>query len=127
MYHVENTAAVAAIIDDRIYPLVRHQGDPAPALTYHVVDTIRLHAHDGPSRMFRSRVQFDGWSPDRLQAHAITDALLAELDGFKGLMGPAGEIRIHDCFFDSGGDRDYDDDTQLFHVRNDYRIRHEEV
>lgn len=94
--HLTANAGVAALIGDRVYPgrldKAKSDQDPGvpgklPAITYFRVSTQRTLTNSGPHPYQAPRVQVNcfGRTPD--EANDLGDAVIAALQGFKGLMG----------------------------------------
>lgn len=82
--YVTNLPGVAAIIGDRMTPLVVEQGADLPALSYQVIDTPRVRSHSGPSGLAHPRVQFNCVSKDYTEAKLLAQAIRFGVDGFRG-------------------------------------------
>ena len=53
----------AAVGGTRIYPLIRPQGTPLPAITYQRVSRTRIDPLNGMERVQNARLQLDCWAP----------------------------------------------------------------
>ena len=119
------TALIGAGDAMRLYPDVLPEGVPYPAVTYFRVSTPRLHVLSGPSGFAQPRFQFSAWANNKADVIAVTEAVRAALDGFRGLMG---EVQVRGVLSDDEmGDHDeYDGRTRSFHRVIDFQVSHEE-
>lgn len=79
---------VAALVNNRIYPLVIPSETARPALAYQRIATPeRLRGHDGPWGVATARVQFTCEGRTYPEAKALAKACRKVLDGFRGAMG----------------------------------------
>lgn len=81
---LEGSAAVAALVGDRIYPEVAEQGAPLPRVTYQRVSALRSWDMGGPSGLVESRFQFDAWGDTYARMVQLVEAIRTALDGFAG-------------------------------------------
>ena len=91
---------IAAIVADRITPVVSLEGGDMPALTYLIVDSIRAYSLAGPSGVARARVQFDSWGNHYLDARRLADAVRKAVSGFKGQIGGDAGVTIEGIFIE---------------------------
>lgn len=86
VYKLQNTGGITTLIGTRTYLERIPQGATLPCLTYQRISTPRLLTHDtsGGAGTAHPRFQFDAWAATYSSAKAITDALRAALNGFKG-------------------------------------------
>lgn len=80
------TPAVSELIDDRLYPGVRPQGTPLPALVLNVFPRPREYTHGGPIRLGEARIQLDALAATYTEMKALEAAVRARLSGFRGLV-----------------------------------------
>jgi hypothetical protein len=73
----------------RIYPSRVPQGEDRPAIRYERVSTVRPQGLDGPSAFFTTRFQIDCWAETDATVRALSDAVVAALDGHRGTFGSA--------------------------------------
>ena len=79
--HLQASAALAALVGDRITPAVREEGIAPPAVTYVLIAAdpiMNLDGMDGALRNFR--VQVDAWARAHSDAMAMADAIRARMD-----------------------------------------------
>lgn len=92
-------AGVNALISGRVYPNKLPQDVTLPAITYQRIDSPRIHAHDssGATGTARPRMQIDCWaggSEPYKSAKAISDAVRAALDGYRGTFGTVNPVTV---------------------------------
>jgi len=80
-------APVAALVGDRVHPIVRPQGGALPAVVYQVIGSRPLYHMQGADGLMRSRVQVDAWAQTYLGAVALAEAIAAAASGFRGVSG----------------------------------------
>ena len=126
LYHLQNTAGVAALVSTRVYPNKLPETVTFPAITYQRIDSPRVLTHDtsGATGTARPRFQFDAWGTTYASAKAVTDAIRAALNGYVGAMGTGGSTvtvqssLIQDERFDDFGD------AGILRISSDYIIWH---
>lgn len=129
VYHLKNTAAITALVGQRVYPLRIAQGSAMPCIVVSRVSTQRILTHDttGASGTAHPRFQFDAWASTYAAAKAITDALRGVLNGYAGAMGdPTGSpVTVQGAYVDAE-EPEYSEDIGLYRSRSDYIIWHTE-
>lgn len=105
---LSGNAGVAALVGTRIYPQVRPQADPLPALVYTVVDDIPAGSLAGwTSGLSNARVQIDAYAKGYIAAETLADAVRTALATSTLPMSR----------------RDgYEDETQLYRVSQDFSM-----
>lgn len=96
------TAAIADQIDDRLYPGVRPQGSPLPALVLNVFPRPPQYTHQGACRVGEDRIQVDALAATYTEMRALRRVVRARLSGFKGVV----EGVEFQGVFDAGGGGD---------------------
>jgi hypothetical protein len=123
--------AVAAIVGDRVYPLVL-PGKPGteevrkyvPSVTYQRVSSTRVAGTlQGPSELVGARIQVDAWADSYATVKHLADAIRSAVDGFKGT---AGGKDIQGAFLEIDFDQ-FEPDVRLWRVTQNYRVYHNEV
>lgn len=84
---LEADAAVAAVVDDRIYPIVLPQGAMLPAIVYQRISGPRAETMQGPSGLAWPRFQFVSVGATFGDAMAVAVAVRQALDGYRGMVG----------------------------------------
>lgn len=90
-------AAVAALVADRIHPIVLPQAGLFPALTYQVIDGDSHYSMQGPSGLASRRVQIDCHAETYEEAIDLKGAVIGALSGFQGDVGSP-PVRIQGIF-----------------------------
>lgn len=93
---LQNDPAIAALVDDRIWPLERDQGSKLPAITYQRAGGLRDYDMQGATRLVESRFLIMFWG-ERVkrksgykQAKEVLRATVAKFtpeDGFREFVG----------------------------------------
>jgi hypothetical protein len=123
------TAGLTALISTRVYLERIPQGGTLPCLTYQRISTPRVLTHDtsGSAGTAYPRFQFDAWAATYLSAKAITDALRAALNGFKGtITSGADTVVVQAALIDTETSAP-DLEADLARVRSEYVIWHVEA
>ena len=81
---LETDAAVAALVDDRIYPIVAPAGVDLPAIVYQRISGPRAETMAGPSGLAWPRFQFGCIGGSFSEAVSVADAVRQALDGYRG-------------------------------------------
>jgi len=79
------STAVQAICGQRIYALVRPQGDPLPAVVWQRVATTPVNSLQGFSGLDNVRLQFSHYAQTLLEAKQLAAAVSVALNGAEGL------------------------------------------
>ena len=77
-------ADVAALVGDRVYPVVRPGDTAVPAIAYQLIDNVRHHGCGGASGWAESRWQLNCWAATFDGAIALAEAAIKALDGWSG-------------------------------------------
>jgi len=125
-YFLKNNAGVSNLVAARIYPNKLPQTATLPAITYQRISTPRVHTHDtsGAVGTAHPRFQFDAWGTTYSSCQAVSDAIRAALNGYKGTMGAGGTaVTVQGALVD---DERYDNspDTGMQRIMSDYLIWH---
>lgn len=115
-------AAVAALVENRLYPLTIEQKAELPALTYQRISGPRVRSLKGPSKLAHPRFQIDCWGSTYGSAKTVAQAVRQRLDGYRGLMG---STSVGEVILESDTD-DFEPDTGLYRVSMDFIIWHKE-
>ena len=79
-------ATLAALVGNRIYPLVRPQNAALPAITYQRISAPRTASHSGDSGLTNPRYQFNCWASTYREARQIAERLVTVFHGQRGMM-----------------------------------------
>lgn len=122
-YKLRHTAAIAAIVSNRIYPVQLPQEFTLPAITYQLISNQRIHAIDGPIGVAIPRVQIDCYADTYSEVKTLADKVRITFDGFRGSI--ATETDIGGIYLESEQDI-YSADTEIYRVSMDFMIPHGE-
>lgn len=84
--HLLLDSDVSDLVAARIYPSLRPQGQPLPAITLQRIDGAPLFTDDGNAGLEPIRLQFDCWARTYKSAKLTARAVIAALNGFDGPM-----------------------------------------
>jgi hypothetical protein len=121
---LNGSAALAALVEDRIFPQVRPQRSGAvPCVVFRVPSIDRAHDLDGPSGMADAFVELTAYAFDFTDCDRVAQVLRDLFDGFTGAMG---DVEVVETVSDSETD-DYDDpsdgsDDGAHQIQLDYQI-----
>jgi hypothetical protein len=120
--HLSTWPGLAAIIDDRVYPLQLPQGVEMPALTYMRVSTVAVQHRSSQAATFsRARFQLDGWALDFDTNVALRRQIRLAMGAFVVLIAPRVDVAL------LAGDRDtLEAEPDRWRCTLDYMISHEE-
>lgn len=99
--YVTGTPSVAALIDDRFYPVRlpdREQDDEPltmPACRFLRVSSTPTYSHDGDSNLTEDRFQIDAYGASYSAAEQLADVLQAALSGSKFTVD---NVQVSSCF-----------------------------
>jgi hypothetical protein len=80
-------SAIAALVGDRIFPVVVRQDTALPALTYARLGSERTYVLAGAAHWTTVQIGVTAWAPEYAQARALADAVRQALDGYTGTTG----------------------------------------
>lgn len=125
--HLTNTAAVTALIGDRVSPFHIPQGETLPCVTYKRIDTPRQGHHQSTATggdIVTPRFQLDSWATTELAAQGIAIVLRGALHYKKGVIGVAPyAITVGLITEDGGGFPLYEPDVALWRWVSQFVIR----
>lgn len=81
---LQGTAAIAAIVGDRIAPMERAQGEPLPGITYQVISDVPGYHLGGESGHSVARIQVDCWATTYLAVKQLAEQVRLAVSGFTG-------------------------------------------
>ena len=96
------TSAIAERVEDRLYPGVRPQGSPLPALVLNIFPRPPQYTHGGPCRVGEDRIQVDALAATYTDMKALEKVVRARLSGFRGVVAGVEFQGV----FDAGGGGD---------------------
>lgn len=109
---------VAALLGDRLYPLVLPQAGGLPAATWQRIGADIEYDLDGPAGLERPLVQIDCWAASFADARGLAGAIREVLHGYSG---PMGDLTVQRVVIEREAD-EYEAETQLYRCGADYRI-----
>lgn len=126
VYHLKANAGLIALVSDRVYVNRLPQTVGMPAITIQRISTPRVHSHDtsGATGTARPRIQIDAWGTTYTSCKAVTDAIRAAINGYRGTMGAgATAVTVQGALVD---EERYDNspDTGMHRIMSDYIIWH---
>ena len=80
-------SGVAALISNRLYPLVVPDGATLPAVAYQQISLVPMKTHSGPDDLRHERYQFTIHGSGYDSARAVKRALIDCMDGYGGDLG----------------------------------------
>lgn len=116
-------ATVSGLIGTRVYPLLIPQDAALPAIAYQRISRLQIQTQSGPSCLSRARMQLTCVATTYSGVKALADAVRVVLDGYKGT---AASVSVGASFLETDADA-YADESELFSVRMDFRMWHEET
>jgi hypothetical protein len=108
---LDDDEGVQDIVGDRVYAMVRPQGDPLPALVWQRISTSPVTSLAGDSGVDEVRIQFSCYAETLLAARELAAALRAAICGASELK--ATTVLLFD---------DQDPDTRNFRVVVDFSL-----
>ena len=75
---------IAALVGTRIYPGVRPQAGPLPAIVFNLISATPSYSDDGEDGIAEKRVQIDCWGVTYTDAKKTARAVTAALSAFGG-------------------------------------------
>lgn len=107
----------------RIEPSVLPEDTRYPAVRYERISTDRQYTQDGPTGKPNALFQIDSFAKDVDAAFDLSESIRKAMDGFKG---PMGAEKVDGTFSDDQ-DAHYNEDSETYRVRQDWRIYHTEA
>ena len=79
-----NDAGVTALVGQRVRPIIEHQKQALPYVTYQAIATDHVETMDGSAGLAMRSLQINCYSSTALEAEAIIEAVRVALQGKKG-------------------------------------------
>jgi hypothetical protein len=115
---------VTALSGGSIYPLLRPQTEPLPAITYQRISATRFDPLEAPMPLADARLQLDCWAKSYAEVKDLARAVRQSLNGFAGPPGPRPCLRAIRAFPD---DRDlFESESGTYRVSQDFSVWWEE-
>lgn len=113
-------AAIADIVADRIYPVLRQQGKTVPAMTYVLIGPDAQNNLDGIDASLRQyRVQIDCWSQTYDKAAELSLAVRDRMN--------TAAASFRSVFIPGTGLRDYEPETKLYRAMLEFNCWYRET
>lgn len=106
-------AAVAALVEARVFPNKAPQDAAAPFVVYQLISEVPENILRGGSSLSSSRLQVDSYGVTYLEAHAVAAAVAAVFEAFSSPSLSAWRLSTRDLF---------DDEAQLHRVWADFSV-----
>jgi len=119
--HLVGNSPLAALVGDRVYPDIRPQNGPLPAVTYQWISTAPTTSRDGGGELRLTRFQFDAFAADALARSRLAIVLEAALLAFKRPSGP----RVDVVFLDNRS-QIYESETMIYRASVDALVQYYE-
>jgi hypothetical protein len=120
---LSKASAVTALVSTRIYPVLAAQSVTGDYITYGKVSGQPHHTMQAPAGLRWARFSFYGHAGTYANAKAITDAVLATLDG---LAETVAGVQIGACLSQEEMDLEFDDTARLYTRAVDFLIHYAE-
>lgn len=121
------TAAIAALVVARVYPLMLPPTVTLPAISYTEVSGPRVTTHDEASGgLAHKRYQVDSWATTYSGAKALSKQVRVALNGFSGAVSHGADSLTLQASLIAEERDDYDAETGIYRVIQDYIIWHGE-
>ena len=115
-------AGLTALIAARMYPVVAPQDATVPFVVYQEISNERISAMGVDTNIARPRFQFTSYGSDYEEARTVAKQVQLSLQRFSGVVAT---VTIDDIFIETDLD-DYDPETRLFSVVQDFEVIHRE-
>ena len=104
--HLQASAALVALVADRITPVIREEGAAVPAVSYQIVASDPMANLDSMDTALRNiRLQLDCWSRAHSDVVAMADAIRTRMDTAAATFASVALPTLVD---------DYESDTRLY-------------
>ena len=121
---LEAHAGTAALVAERIYAVRAEQGATPPLIVYQVISETRPSAMGSDTGNVRARVQIDSYAADYDAARALSEQVRAALQRYSATVA---SVQIDDIQLDDdSGEDTFEDEVELYRVRQDYLIWYRE-
>lgn len=118
-----DNASVAALVSDRIYPLMIPQGEPLPVITYSVVATDEDNQEGDAATLARARLQLDCWATTYKQANDLARAVRLALPTTTGAIGSeSNRVEGVSIIPIETGRQFYEPDTRYYRVMLEFYV-----
>lgn len=125
---LKNSAALVALVGDRIEPHMNVQSEQLPRVAYSRISGDHVHSHMGASGLCNISIQISSFAENYLKAKQLGELVRLAIDGFRGNVGSVhvGSVQIEndvDGFEASPGL----DAKRIYSIQQDYSVWFEEA
>jgi hypothetical protein len=118
------TAAISALVGDRIYYVKAPQDAIKPYICIQKISQVRESITTG-KRYVEARFQITSFVESYSTLKSIGAAIFTALDKFHGTMGGVGGLHINNCTYDNETDLGFEEPLGLFGLAVDYILLYE--
>ncbi len=128
--HLTSNGALAALVVDRVYPLLMKQGTAQPCVVYTIDTEARNVRQAGSDSLVRGLVQIDCYATTSRSMELVATAVRNALLGFSGTMtaptSPITSVRVQNIFLD-GESSLLDEEPGLFRKLQQFVVWYDEA
>lgn len=121
--HLAAVQGIAAIVDQRIYPVMGPQDEKRPLIVFALANRADDLVLRGPMTMATTSWEVDCISPDYDQAHELAEAVIASLNYFKGRLGGPDGVYVESASLSAARD-EVQIEQGLFIVNLQFEIKY---
>lgn len=119
-----DTAAVTALVSDRIDPGIRPEGSAFPSISLRRISGPVEYTLASQAPRASPRFQIDCWGSTYSSAKDVADTVRSALKTFSGTMGGVSGVNVIAIWFENEIDL-YEDESKVHHVAMDIRMLHD--
>lgn len=123
---LSGTAAIAALVANRIYAINAPENEPNPCITFSLASEDYLHAMGTDPAIYHPIYQVQCWGNTYDSATDLSETVITALQDFTGVMGTSGEltgVTVQRIFLQSR-DQDYDPVSESHSINLTFEIWH---
>jgi hypothetical protein len=121
---------IAALVADRVFPVVLPQGEIRDSIVYHRITETEIYHYRGPSWLMQTRFQIDSLSRSTDGAAHLADLVHETISGFAGDItfgGSPGDVcTVQGVFHSNLSSEAFDAATKLYSMGRDFFLWHNE-
>lgn len=121
--YLSTYSGLVPLVGTRIYPLIRPESDPSPAITYQLVYGFDDHSLGNDPGTTMSRFQFSCCGATYSSIVAVASQLKEAFRDFSGIMGGTGGVDVQSVFHVSTVDS-YQTDGNIYIRKLDFIFRY---
>lgn len=118
--HLGESAAVSAVVGNRLYPKILPQSPVFPAIVIDLLSADRAHSQDGSSGFATAVFQFSCLATTAGAAKELADKVAIALTGYRGSM--ASGVNVEGVFDEDESDN-YDDTLELYSTERVFTVQ----